>query len=126
VLLSYDGKSSSVYAIKQFAYLFPDCCTIGTLLFNSGDDDNNLPHAELIEELVARHYQPITIEKLAVGNKEQLKKWMAEKTNAILGIRRFRKSGIIYVTKKKFYNRCDQRTSYPCIRIAQIVVHALP
>jgi len=102
VLLSYDGKSSSVYAIKQFAYLFPDCCNIGTLLFNTGDDNNNLPHAELIEELVARHYQPITIEKLAVGNKGQLKKWMADKTNAILVSGAFGRGELSTLLKKSF------------------------
>jgi hypothetical protein len=102
VLLSYDGKSSSVYAIKQFAYLFPDCCNLGTLMFNSGDDKNIMPYEDLIEELVARHYQPITIEKLAVDSKDQMTSWMSDKTNAILVSGAFGRGELSNLLKKSF------------------------
>jgi hypothetical protein len=86
VLISYDGKASSVYAMKQFAYLFPDCCSMGTLLFNTGDEGEKLPKAELMEEFAARHFQPITIEQVAVGDHEKFGKWMNTKKNAILAL----------------------------------------
>ncbi len=102
LLLSYDGKSSSVYAIKQFAYLFPDVCNLGTLLFNSGDNGDLLPHASLIQELTARHYQPITIETLKMTNKEQLIDWMAGKKNAILIAGSFGRNELSNLLKKSF------------------------
>lgn len=102
ILLSYDGKASSVYAIKQFAYLFPECCTMGTLMFNTGDDNENLPYENLVEELVGRHYQPITIEKIAVENKDDMKKWIAAKKNALLVSGAFGRGELSTMLKKSF------------------------
>lgn len=84
LLLSYDGKASSVYAIKQFAYLFPECCNMGALLFNSGEENVDLPEQDLIQEIAARHYQPLTMEKVKNGKGGDLQEWMADRTNAIL------------------------------------------
>jgi hypothetical protein len=102
VLLSYDGKASSVYAIKQFAYLFPECCNMGTLMFNSGDDKDALPYEDLVEELVDRHYQPITIEKIAVENKDEMNKWISGKKNAILVSGAFGRGELSTILKKSF------------------------
>ncbi len=102
ILISYDGKSSSVYAIKQFAYLFPECCNLGTLLFNTGEDKGNLPYEDLIEELVARHYEPITIEKISTDNKEDMNKWISGKTNAILVSGAFGRGELSTLLKKSF------------------------
>jgi hypothetical protein len=101
-LLSYDGKASSVYAIKQFAYLFPEYCHMGTLMFNTGDDNNNLPYEDLVEELVGRHYQPITVEKIAVENKDDMKKWISGKKNAILVSGAFGRGELSNILKKSF------------------------
>jgi len=102
VLLSYDGKASSVYAIKQFAYLFPDCCNMGTLMFNTGDDKNTMPYEDLIEELVGRHYQPITVEKITGDSKDRMASWMAGKTNAILVSGAFGRGELSTLLKKSF------------------------
>ena len=102
ILLSYDGKASSVYAMKQFAYLFPDFCNMGTLLFNTGEEGDQLPKKDLLEEFAARHYQPITIEKISLSDKEQLKKWMTGKKNAILVSGAFGRGELSNFLKKSF------------------------
>lgn len=82
VLLSYDGKASSVFAIKQFAYLFPQCCNLGTMLFHSNGDE--IPQAERLRELVERHYRPIDIEQLNEEDSVALHEWMLNVRHAIL------------------------------------------
>ena len=40
-VIAYDGTASSVYAMKQFAYLFPELCSSETLLVYSKDKEGN-------------------------------------------------------------------------------------
>lgn len=82
VLLSYDGKASSVYAIKQFAYLFPQCCSMGTMLFHSNGTE--IPQADRLKELVDRHYDPIDMQQLNEEDAEVLHKWMLDNRHCIL------------------------------------------
>jgi hypothetical protein len=82
VLLSYDGKASSVYAIKQFAYLFPECCNMASMLFHS--NGNEMPQAGRLRELVERHYPNIDIEQLNEEDSAALHDWMLDNRNAVL------------------------------------------
>lgn len=82
VLLSYDGKASSVYAIKQFAYLFPQCCNMGTMLFHSNGTE--IPQADRLKELVERHFEPIDMQQLNEEDSEVLHNWMLDNRHAIL------------------------------------------
>jgi hypothetical protein len=82
ILLSYDGKASSLYAIKQFAYLFPTCCNIGTMLFHTSGSE--IPYASRLLELVERHYDPIDIEQLNDEDAAALHDWMLDNRHAIL------------------------------------------
>ena len=56
-ILAYDGSESSVFAIKQFAYLFPELASNNTILvFAKSKEVEELPDQDYIEELAARHY----------------------------------------------------------------------
>ncbi len=82
VLLSYDGKASSVFAIKQFAYLFPQCCKMGTMLFHSQGEE--IPQALRLKELVEVHFDPVDIQQLNEEDAEILHNWMLDNRHAIL------------------------------------------
>ena len=77
VLLSYDGKASSVFAIKQFAYLLGDKLALNALLFHGAGEE--LPEKKRINELSSRHFNPLSIEHLNHDDAEQLKKWLTKK-----------------------------------------------
>src|SRR5439155_955802 len=54
-ILSYDGSESSVYAIKQFSYLFPEFANNNTLLvYAKSETEKELPDEEYLEELATR------------------------------------------------------------------------
>jgi hypothetical protein len=102
-ILSYDGSESSVYAIKQFAYLFPEFTTQPTLLVYSKDElEDDIPHAEYIEELAARHFPDLTIMKLHLDPKDFFADWISNKKNAILVSGAFGRSSLSRVFKKSF------------------------
>lgn len=82
VLLSYDGKESSVFAIKQFAYLFPECCHMVSMLFHS--NGIGIPQAVRMKELLDRHFPGTNMEQLNEEDSAALHEWMLEKKNTIL------------------------------------------
>lgn len=65
VVLAYDGSSASVYAIKQFAYLFPELCRNQCILVYAGKKEGKgIPDEDYIRELVARHFSDLTFYEL--------------------------------------------------------------
>lgn len=65
IVLAYDGSKDAVFAIKQFACLFPSLAMLDTvLLYASLKKQASLPDADFITELVARHYPRLTVKKL--------------------------------------------------------------
>ena len=102
-ILSYDGSESSVFAIKQFAYLFPEFVKNPTLLvYAKNEREEEIPNVEYIEELAGRHFPDLTIMKLHFDPKEHFAKWIGEKKDGILISGSFGRSSVSRVFKKSF------------------------
>ena len=102
-ILAYDGSESSVYAIKQFLYLFPELCKHETLLVYSSEKDNDsLPEKEQIEELTKQHFSDVSILKLEFDPKKHFGKWINENSNAILVSGSFGRSMFSEMFRKSF------------------------
>lgn len=102
-ILAYDGSDSSVYAIKQFAYLFPEFTKQPTILVYSKDEyEDEIPKVEYIEELAGRHFPDLTITKLHLDAKNFFADWIRSKENAILVSGSFGRSSLSRVFKKSF------------------------
>jgi len=85
LIFSYDGKASSTFAIRQFTYLFPTCNRMDTMLVCASEEsDAEIPQLTLIEELMARHYESVSIEHLAGENREGLTHWIGEHRGSLL------------------------------------------
>jgi len=102
-ILAYDGSESSVYAIKQFAYLFPDLANNKTLLVYTDEKrSEEIPEMKNIEELTERHFPDLTILKLNINPKKFFDKWLSEKESAILVSGSFGRSSFSRMLKKSF------------------------
>ena len=101
-ILAYDGSESSVFAIKQFCYLFPELCVNRTLLVTAGDALGETRDEQNIEELVSRHFPNLTILNLEIDPKRYFSTWMMEKKNAILISGAFGRSFVSQLLKKSF------------------------
>lgn len=103
ILLAYDGSESSVYAIKQFAYLFPEFRHSETLLvYADPDAAKDFPDKVQIEELATRHFRNLTLFKLDLDPKKYFKGWVADKRSAMLVCGSFGRSGVSQLFKKSF------------------------
>ena len=103
IILAYDGSEDAVYAIKQFAYLFPELTNKQTLLVYANDDEEeDFPHKIQMEELVARHYNNLTLFKLDLNPKKYFSNWVLEKKSAMLVSGSYGRSGLSQLFKNSF------------------------
>ena len=84
IILAYDGSESSVYAIKQFVNLFPELCSLQTILVYAGDEKHDIPDQHLIEELATSHFENFSVNKIPLTNKNIFNEWLANQTNPLL------------------------------------------
>jgi hypothetical protein len=110
----HDGSESSVFAIKQFAYLFPDFEKNKTLLVYADEEgDRKIPEESYIEELAARHFPDLTIMKLELDPKKYFASWMSEKKNSILVSGSFGRSLFTQAFRKSFIAKVIKEHSLP-------------
>jgi nucleotide-binding universal stress UspA family protein len=101
IILAYDGSDSSIYAIKQFAYLFPELSNGKTLLVYASERPGSvLPDETQIEELVGRHYKNLGLYKLDLSPGELFNTWMQDKNSAMLVSGSYGRSGLSRLLKK--------------------------
>jgi nucleotide-binding universal stress UspA family protein len=101
-ILTYDGSSDSVFAIKQFAYLFPELNNTPTLTVFSDKKNGDLPDKSNIEELAARHFSDLVFFNLDMDFKEYFRSWTIQKSVPIIVAGSYGRSAFSQLFKKSF------------------------
>ncbi|MCW3123845.1 MAG: hypothetical protein JWQ38_3337 [Flavipsychrobacter sp.] len=83
IIFTYDGSEQSVFAIKQFYYLFPFYSEIRVFLVNFSSAKTDLPQRDHIYELLQCYYKNITITKLNIHSKEEIEHWLESNNSPI-------------------------------------------
>lgn len=103
IILAYDGSDESIFAIKQFAYLFPELTGKKTLLvFAHKDAAKDIPDRIQIEELVARHFSDLTLFKLNAAPEKSFSDWITETKGTMLVSGSYGRSGLSQLFKTSF------------------------
>jgi hypothetical protein len=114
ILLSYDGDESSMFAIKQFAYLFPELLHKETTLLSISDDEKEeLPGYSMVAELLARHYPNLQMQNLVMANKNLFVDWLSEQNNSFIVMGAFSKSMFSALFRKSFAKNIIQNIKMP-------------
>lgn len=102
-ILAYDGSESSVFAIKQFAYLFPEFTNNKTVLLYAGDDvETDMPEQQNMEELCNRHFSDLTLFKLVMEPKKYFSLWSSQSEGRIVVCGSYGRSMVSMMFKKSF------------------------
>lgn len=102
VLVAYDGSRASVYAMKQFAYLFPEWSRVETTLLHSGKGHPDaLPEAPLIGELAGAHFKHLH-QRAFEGGREALREWTEAQPDALLVAGSFARSWLSELFRDSF------------------------
>ncbi len=101
IIFAYDGSDHSVFAIKQFNYLFPYYTGMKALLVNFSDR-GKVPQREEIEELLVCYYKDISITQVGIHNQKETEDWMLANTSPMLVSGAFGRSLLSEFIKKSF------------------------
>lgn len=102
ILLAYDGKADSVFAIKQFTYLFPQFYHWDSKLITLEEDGEEFPHQDLIEELAAKHFANLTLEMIDDETRKTFHTWMKSHKDYMLITGAFGRSELSNIFSKSF------------------------
>lgn len=114
LIFAYDGSASSVYAIKQFSYLFPELGNLPALfLYVTGKEDAEIPEVPELEELTSLHFKDLQCLKLIEGGDKGVIQWLGEKKNPILVGGAFGRSFLSQLFKNSFMNEIISKHKFP-------------
>ncbi|MBN8850375.1 MAG: hypothetical protein BGO55_32310 [Sphingobacteriales bacterium 50-39] len=66
IILAYDGSYSSIYAIKQFRYLFPHLSSLPTFLITiAANEKKGIAHGDMLKHWAPYHFQNLQVEVLS-------------------------------------------------------------
>ena len=102
VILAYEGNESSVFAIKQFSYLFPELAKKETILLHIMQHEDDLPEYSLVTELVSRHYHNLKIQSLHLKQKKDFAEWLSNKPGCMVVMGAYARSGFSQLFKRSF------------------------
>jgi len=85
VVFAYNGSASSVFAIKQFTYLFPEWKQKkATIVDVKEKEDNAIEHQYKMKEWLRAHYADVELKVLIGDPSDQLFGYLIEKKNAMV------------------------------------------
>ena len=98
---------------RQFTYLFPQFYQWETRLITLEEEDEPIPHQELIQELAAKHFSNLTIEALTTANEKNFATWASEQTDHIMVSGAFGRSELSTLFHKSFLNNIIEEHRMP-------------
>jgi hypothetical protein len=103
VVIAYDGKKESMFALKQFCNLFPQFTNLESrVIYSKEDEDDQLPDMIYIEEYAGRHFSNLNFEKIHVKGKEYFDSWTKENNDTLVVSGSFGRSGLSTSINKSF------------------------
>lgn len=102
IVLTYDGSESSVFAIKQFTYVYPELSAKETVLLSILSHEDEAPEYKMMNELVSRHYPNLQIQSLHLKHKRDFADWLSAKPNSFIVMGAFSRSLFSQLFKKSF------------------------
>lgn len=92
VIFMYNGSPSSVFAIKQFTYLFPDLAGKKAIILNVRNDTSAIEQQFKMKEWLRAHYQDIEYVILKGDPTDEMFGYLIEKKNAMVVMGAFGRS----------------------------------
>jgi hypothetical protein len=114
VVIAYDGKKDSAFALKQFCNIMPQLTELPTeLVYLKQEDDHSIPGSELLKEYSRLHFESLGIAKLHFDAKKYFANWTEEKKNIILVVGSFGRSAISNLLNRSFAEQIIQDHKFP-------------
>lgn len=113
IILAYDGSESSVFAIKQFAYLFPELAALSTIVVYASEKRVPIPDFDYIKELSARHFSNLEFLKLDVAPEDYFNVWFKNTKDPMLVVGSYSRSAFSEMFKDSFASEIIKEHKFP-------------
>lgn len=113
ITIAFDRGDSSIFAAKQFAYLFPELCQLPTEIVYAGIKEDTFPNKSLAEELLGRRFPNFTLTKLEIIPNKYFITWLEDKHSTILVTGSYDRSRFSRFFKKSFVKDIVKEYSLP-------------
>jgi hypothetical protein len=101
--MAYDGSRESIYAIKQFCYLFPSLIDLPTeIVYIHKDDDPSIPELESLQQYTRLKLDCMNFTKLHFNAADHFAAWIGGKKNVLLVTGSFGRTSLSYIGKRSF------------------------
>jgi hypothetical protein len=114
ILLSYDGGESAMFAIRQFAYLFPELAQKETVLLSvSNEETEELAANVMVTELLGGYFSNLRLQHLKMPDKKIFVEWLYNQPESFIVMGAFSRSMFSELFKKSFAREVIQQIKMP-------------
>jgi len=120
IVFAYDGNYSSIYAFKIFSYMFPEWINMETTLVHiCPDTGSKLPHEEMIQGWISKHYPSTSTELLQGKGYQPLVDYLnASNKETLVVMGAYGRSGLSRLMHKSLADNIIEKT-----KSAAFIVH---
>ncbi|PZR25515.1 MAG: hypothetical protein DI535_17660 [Citrobacter freundii] len=114
IIFAYDGTASSMFAVRQFTYLFPELSSIKLIVLNASErEEAEIMLPPQLEEWLRAHYTSFVFEELHGKRLEILMDFLASRKNAILVMGSYGRSRVSRLINKSAADVLMSKTFLP-------------
>jgi hypothetical protein len=114
VYLAYDGSRESIFAIKQFCYLFPYLADLPTeFVYVHEDAGQAIPELEHLQQFGHLKFDYMNYAKLQFNAADHFAAWICGKKNVLLVAGSFGRSKLSYIGKRSFTRDVIHNHEFP-------------
>ena len=112
--VAYDGGKEALFALKQFAYLFPEYTDLPADFVHIKDEqEDDIPDRELLQEFASSHFDSLFASKLHFNAKKYFPSWLESRKNVFLVAGSYSRSSISNAFRQSFADRVIAKHACP-------------
>lgn len=112
--IAYDGGKEGMFALKQFAYLFPDYAGLpAEFVHVKNEKTDEIPDKELLQEYAGAHFDSLFASKLHFDAKKYFTDWLETKKNVLLVTGSYSRSNFSNAFKQSFAEKVIAKHACP-------------
>jgi len=103
VFMAYDGSKESLFAIKQFCYLFPHLTDLPTeMVYVRDEPSDHIPDLEHLRQYTRLHFDAMGFSKLHFKAARYFATWIGQRKHVMLAAGCYGRSPFSYLAKRSF------------------------
>jgi len=114
IVIAYDGKKESVFALKQFSYLLSQYTDLPTeFVYVKNEETGDIPDLDLLQEYACLQFNSLSVSKLHFDPSKYFTTWIEDKKNVLLVTGSFARSAVSSLVRKSFTDQVIHNNAIP-------------